>query len=338
MKKIIILAFGIILIGILGFYAVELASTEKASDPTSLIDFAIKDTSSVDKIKIYDSFLNQEFEIQRGKDGVWTDSDGNCIQQEPVQIMLETFYKVTLKGYVPEGAMDNMKRLLMAKHKKIDIYQNGKWSKTWYVGHPTQDHNGTHMLLETPKQKSDNPVIMSMIGFYGILEPRFFADARSYRCTHLFSFDRAEISKVEVKNNINPNESFEINTTASEYIVTSNGQPLENVIKDNLVFYMNGFKNIHFNQPNYTMSIAEMDSMKLLPPDYQLKLEGSGRRFEMNFYRRLDLETSTPDSLVFDSDYLWGVKQDGEVVRMQYYVIGPLIDGQTVFVNKSVNN
>jgi hypothetical protein len=173
MKKIIVLSFGIILIAVLAFYAIELAQQDRLSDNTSLIDFAIQDTTSVDKIEIYDSFLNQEFTLLRGKDGVWTDKDGNCVQQGIVNTMLETFHKVTFKGYVPEGAMENMKKLLMAKHKRVAIYQNGKWVKTWYVGHPNQEHSATHMLLETKGKRSDNPVLMSMLGFYGILEPRF---------------------------------------------------------------------------------------------------------------------------------------------------------------------
>jgi hypothetical protein len=77
--------------------------------------------------------------------------------------------------------------------------------------------------------------------------------------------------------------------------------------------------------------------MKNKPADYELKISGKTSSYELDLYRRLDPEASA-DTLLYDQDYLWGVLPKGEVVRMQYYVVGPLIDGQTVFVDKSVNN
>ena len=337
MKKIITLLVGLVAILILTYTAISLSEKENVSGDLSLIDFAIEDTASVDKIIVYDSYMDQEFTVKRDENGTWVDKDGNCVQQEIPKVMLETFLKATLKGYVSEGATENMYNLLMAKHKSVKIFQNGKWTKTWYVGHPTQDHNGTHMLLETPDVKSDNPVIMSMKGFYGILEPRFHADPKKYQCSFMFSFDRTDIEQVQLVNRIEPTENFEISHRNGDYIVTSNGIPLKGIIKDNLTFYLNGFKNIHFNQPNYTLSPEDIEEMKNKPADYELKISGKTSSYELDLYRRLDPEASA-DTLLYDQDYLWGVLPKGEVVRMQYYVVGPLIDGQTVFVDKSVNN
>lgn len=331
MKKIIVLAFGVILIAVLAFYAIELSQKDKSSDTTNLIDFGIQDTAAVDKIELYDSFFNQEFTLVRGKDGVWVDKDGNCVQQTLVHTMLETFHKVTFKGYVAEGAMENMTRLLMAKHKRVKIYQNGKWVKTWYVGHPNQEHSATHMLLETPNKKSDNPVLMSMLGFYGILEPRFFADARRFECTFLFSYERTEINRVAVKNGFKADDSFEIQLTGTGYEVRTNGELLDNILKDNLTFYMNGFKNIHFNQPNFTLSEEDIAAMKSRTPDYHLEIDAKGKKLVMSFYRRENPDQSEEDAPEIDPDYLWGITPSGEVVRMQFYVIGPILDGKTVF-------
>src|SRR5690554_6982237 len=224
MKKLIVIVVGIGLIIGLSIFAMNLKTGTKATD-ISLIAFAIEDTAAVDKIEIYDSYQDQLFTVTRNKDGVWEGPDGMCVQQGIVQMMLETMHKVTLKGYVPNAAMENMKKLLMAQHKEVKIYQDGKWVKTWYVGHSTQDHMGTHMLLETPSMKSDNPVIMGMKGFYGILEPRFFADPRKFECTHLFSFQRSELKKVEVINRVTPENSFTIDIQGpDDYIVTSRSE------------------------------------------------------------------------------------------------------------------
>lgn len=338
MKKLIILILGLGVVIALVFLALDLSKSSKRSD-LSLINFAIQDTASVDKISIYDSYHDREFTLVRNEKGVWEDKDGNCVQQDIVEMMLKTMLNITLKGYVPKSAMKNMKKMMMAKNKEVKIYQNGEWVKTWYVGHPTQSHAGTHMLLETPEKKSDYPVIMGMKGFHGILDPRFFTDPRKFACTQLFSVMRENIKSVEVINRVVPNESFEISKQGSKYQVTSNGLPLENINEGNVLFYLNGFENINFNQANYTLSEEEVDSIKSETPDYELKLEtNENQTHELSLYRRLDPSENSSDSLIYDKDYLWGVKKDGELVRMQYYSVGPLINGQTIFVDNSVNN
>lgn len=338
MKKIIILILGLVALVVLTYFAIDLNKKSKVSDNLSLIDFSVSDTAAVDKIVIYDSYSDESFTVKRNDKNRWVDKEGNCIKQEMVETMLETFLKITLKGYVGKGAMENMKKVMMANHKKVEIYKNGKWYKTWYVGHATADHYGTHMLLETPTRKSDNPVIMGMKGFYGILEPRFSSDPKMYECSELFSYDREQIKKVKVVNNAYPNESFEIVQDKSGVTATSNGQKIENLNKDNLLFYLNGFKNIHFNRPNYVLSTAQIDSMKSKTADFKLSIEAKESVFNMDFYRRTDPEESTPDSLVWDPDYLWATKPDGEVVRVQYFTFGPLLFGKDVFVENSVNN
>lgn len=337
MKRIIILLVGVGVIVGLTFLAMELSKSSKVSDK-SLISFAIQDTASVDKISIYDNYFDRTFTVVRNEKGIWEDKDGNCVQQQIVQMMLETMNKITLKGYVPKSAMENMKKQMMSRNKEVKIFQNGEWVKTWYVGHPTQDHMGTHMLLETPDKKSDNPVIMGMKGFYGILDPRFFTDSRKFACTMLFSLNREQIKKVEVINRVIPRESFEVNKVGANYNVTTKGKQLEGVNKDNLLFYLNGFENIHFNQANYTLSPNDIKKIKAELPDYELNIESiDNNTYELDFYRRLDPEYSK-DTIVYDNDYLWAVKENGDVVRMQYYTVGPLIEGQAVFVDNSVNN
>ncbi len=334
MKKLIVIVLGIGLIVVLSIMAMNLKSSSKITD-TSLIAFAVEDTSTVDKIEIYDSYANESYSVSRNKEGIWVGENGECVQQNIIQMMLETMNKITLKGYVPKSAMANMKKILMAQHKTVKIYQNGKWSKTWYVGHSTQDHMGTHMLLETPDIKSDNPVIMGMKGFYGILEPRFFADPRRFACIDLFSYKRTDLKQVEVINRVAPESSYLIKINGPDDVkVSSNGIPVTNINKDNLTFYLNGFENIHFNQPNFTLSEKQIDSIKASTPDYELKVIAKQSSYKLDLYRRLDQEYDIRDTIAYDPDYLWGVKPDGELVRMQYYSIGPLIQGKTVFVNE----
>ena len=56
------------------------------------------------------------------------------------------------------------------------------------------------MLLEDSENgKSDIPVMMKIKGFNGIIEPRFFADARQWACTNIFSLSAQQIDEVSAE-------------------------------------------------------------------------------------------------------------------------------------------
>ena len=78
-KKILTVAFGLICVLGLAYYTYNILNEDKNSS-SELIDFAIKDTAMVTKIRITDPF-QESFEIQK-KDGVWQDKNGGCVTQE----------------------------------------------------------------------------------------------------------------------------------------------------------------------------------------------------------------------------------------------------------------
>lgn len=338
MKKTLGLIIGLIIVGGLGYYAYDLSKKESKSDNTELIDFEIQDVDKIDKIEIYDPYFQAEFTLVKQGE-IWVDKDGNCIQQNPVETILETFRKVSFDGYVNDAAKQNVINMMAAKAKKVTIYQDGEMQKIWYVGHNTPDHLGTYMLVETPEIKSDFPVIMGMKGLHGILEPRFFVDAKQWACTDLFSVTQAEIEKIEIKNNIDTMDSYEITRTGNGFTASQFGEPLTNVNQENLTFFTNGFENIHFNKPNYEYKAAQVDSIRKVEPYVELSIDKKdGTTFNMNFYKNVDRSKSTADEVVYDLEYIWAFTDNDELVKVQYFVMGPIIDGKDFFVNKSVNN
>ena len=101
MKKKLVILIGLFLLIILGWYTKILLSKAGQSDSNSqLINFAIEDTNSVDKIIITEPNSNK-IEIIRSKD-CWETSKGTCINQESVHFILEAFAKISFKGYLPE--------------------------------------------------------------------------------------------------------------------------------------------------------------------------------------------------------------------------------------------
>jgi hypothetical protein len=334
-KKTTSLVIVVVIVGLLGFFATNLVRVRGKSD-TELLDFEVKDTSSVDKIIISDIHKNKIEVIK--KDKIWIKSNGECIIQEPIQIILETFKNIQFKGYVPENARNNIVNRMMGNHTKVEIFQNGKWFKTWYVGFSTQDHYGTYMQLETPNEKSDLPVIMKVKGLEGIIEPRFFADPRRWICTKLFSLDKNEISLVDVKLIENPKRSFSVKKNGSNYVVKVGGKKLTQLDTTMAITYLNNFQKVHFETANYTLNKKQIDSIKHAKPFCLLNVkEVSGKSTLLKMYR-IPFEKKTEDifgdTVSYNQDRFWCLIPGGQLVKCQYFTFNPLLMGHLYFAVK----
>jgi hypothetical protein len=334
-KKTTSLVIVIVIVGLLGFFATNLVRVRGKSD-TELLDFEVKDTTSVDKIIISDSYKNK-IELIKNNDH-WCKSNGECVTQAPVHTILETFKNIQFKGYVPENARKNIIGKMMGNHTKVEIYQNGKWFKTWYVGFSTQDHYGTYMQLETPNEKSDLPVIMKVKGLEGIIEPRFFADPRRWICTELFSLERNEIANVDVKLIENPKRSFSVKKNGSNYLVKVGGRILKKFDTTMAITYLNNFKKIHFESVNYTLKQKQVDSIKRSKPFCIFNLKQiSGKSTLLKMYR-IPFEKKTEDifgdTVSYNQDRFWCMIPSGQLVKCQYFVFNPLLMGHLYFAEK----
>ncbi len=329
------LVIGLVLIGVLGFFATNLVRNRGKSD-TELLEFSVKDTTSINKITITEP---NGMIISLVKSGdVWGDEAGNCVIQEPIHIMLETFKNIQFKGYVPEKSRKNIVKLMTASHTKVEIFQNGEWVKTWYVGFSTQDHYGTYMLLETPDDKSDLPVIMKVKGLSGIIDPRFFADKRKWKCSNIFNLSLDEIAQVDVKFYDVPSRSFSVLKNKAHYEVKKNGKRLASLDTSMAIQYLTNYKKIHFELANFELNDKQVDSLKHSKPFGKLRVkEVNGKTTILKMFRMPVLSKTINDfgdSVAYNPDRFWCELPSGEVVKCQYYVFNPLIMGHIYFATK----
>lgn len=334
-KKTTSLVIIIVIVGLLGFFATNLVRVRGKSD-TELLDFEVKDTSSVDKIIISDSYKNK-IELVKNN-GIWSKSNGECVTVAPIYTILETFKNIQFKGYVPENARKNIVNRMLGNHTKVEIFQNGNWFKTWYIGFSTQDHYGTYMQLETPNEKSDLPVIMKVKGLEGIIEPRFFADPRRWICTELFSLDKNEIASVDVKLIENPKRSFSVKKNGSNYEVSVGGRKLTNLDTSMAITYLNNFQKIHFESVNYSLTSKQVDSIKRSKPFCLFSVkQTSGKSTLLKMYR-IPFEKKTEDifgdTVSYNQDRFWCFIPGGQLVKCQYFVFNPLLMGHLYFAVK----
>ena len=333
MKKPIILVISLVLLCLIGWYANNLINNSGVSN-TELIAFNIKDIESVDKIIIKDALANKIEIVKNGTE--WTTIQGNCIQQESVAFILEAFKNIEFKGYLPEGARENNLKMLTTQHTSVEIYQNGKWSKTWYIGVSSQDHFGQVMLLDSDEYgKSDLPVIMKIKGVNGIIEPRFFADNRKWMCTKIFEIPLNRIANVDVKYIKEPSRSFTVAKMGSKLSVSQNGIPLPVVDTAMIFSYLNKFKKIHFELANFELDKKGIENLKKTTPFVILTVtETNKTRTKL---RMFTIKTETKQENEFgtlvdtDIDKFWCELPNGEIVKCQFFAFNPILLGHIYF-------
>ncbi|MEX1002914.1 MAG: hypothetical protein WDZ35_12425 [Crocinitomicaceae bacterium] len=334
------LAFIIALLIALVVWAIYLAKqddgTSKLSDE-ALSDFAIEDTASIDQIILSDTEGNEGVNLIR-KDGQWRMESGDCVQQHLVHTMLKTIKLVQVKSPVPKNSLETINKNLTTHHRKVEIYQNGEWVKTWYVGQPTQDQYGTYMLLKDPeKGKSPEPFIMYLPSMYGNLETRFITNPLEFECTGVFNYNPRDIQSVQVQTPDSSENNFTITVLDDNmFKLTSNKTEIAGFDTMKVRNYLLGFKKIHFEQHNYLIDQHAADSLKKTTPWYIIEVtDVKGEKKHVKLYeKRMVYEKYdyNGELIVFDRDRLWVVLDDGRLVVGQFYVFDKLLHDVRYFI------
>lgn len=333
MKKLITLFSLLLILVALGWFAFDLSRKDRVSD-SEFVDFAVTDTNSVSKIIITDAFSNKFTLVRHGDE--WTDEHGGCIIQSSAHYILEALGNISLKGYLSDKSHKQFVKLMSASHTKVEIFQDGEWTKTWYIGPSAQDHDGQIMLLETADAgKSENPVMMKIKGMTGIIEPRFFADARKWACTKIFELEMDQIASVDVKYPKERFRNFHIVAKGSKFSLSQNGAKVPQVDTMNIYRYLQSYKKIHFELANYELSKKQCDSLRKSVPFCVLQVkEKNGKSTKLRMFK---IKVKEPQRNEFgementDMNKFWCELPSGELVKCQYFVFNPLILGHVYF-------
>lgn len=316
----------------LGFIAYRL-STAKGSSDHALLEFAIKDTSKIDKITIKDKLSNTITLLK--VNGQWRDEKGECVRRENINFILDAAKHIEFKGYLGEKAKKTFTNIIKTQHVRVEFFEEGESSKTWFIGPPAQDHLGQIMLVETPTFKGQFPVVMRIKGLSGIIEPRFFASREEWACSGIFALKDSEIQSVEVKHIENPKQSFSIARRNKAFSVTSNTRPIPGVDTTNVYRYLQGFKKINWNTKRLDLSDKQVDSIRRSVPFCEVRVtEVKGKTTLLKLYR---IKSSEPrrnefgELVPYDMDYFWVLLPSGELVKCQYYVFNNILFGQVYF-------
>ena len=199
-------------------------------------NFMVSDTASVDKIFI-STKSGKTNTLERQPDNSWLINNRYEARKDLVVSILETLKRMEVKRPADKASRNSAIRDFATMGRKVEIYQNGKLTKTFYVGNTTDDHLGTYFIMEG----SENPYVMHIPGFQGFLSTRFDLDETKWRSVPVFRTSPENLMKLVINYPTNPKESFTIARENGKLDVLH----MENENEEDVKAYVENFKFIN---------------------------------------------------------------------------------------------
>ncbi|MDB4088798.1 hypothetical protein N9544_04150 [Flavobacteriales bacterium] len=303
----------------------------------SMSDFAIDNTDAINKIIITESNRNKaELELI---DGVWMLNNEFKARPVNVELLLKTFRNIKVQTSVSNDMKKTVVANMASRYKKVEIFENGKPTKTYFVGSATKDHYGTYMLLEKKGRKSSEPYVMHIPGFNGYLESRFYTNENDWKYSGVLVYEPLSIKSIKVEHSKNVEESFEI-TQENKQVSLNNfdGSKVLEFNKSLVENYILIYEKIYFNKIA-EFSTEKVDSIKSITPLYKIEVTNDkGESKIVNFLRKkrdlIEVDDVTGEEMLYDENYLLGYYPESkEIYVFQFFNLGNIFAKKSYFIS-----
>jgi len=216
---------------------------------------------------------------------------------------------------------------------KVEIYCGDDLVKQYYVGHETDDAEGSYMLL-TDVESGENykdPYACFIPGFVGFLQPRFIAKENEWRDRVVVNYIPPQIKSISVMQYDMPKDSsFSIDlVNANNFkLIGADGKELPfDVVK--LKQYLVYFQNLSYEALITNRNKKLQDSLVSKHPFCEITIKTSNLSTDVyRFYRKQFTGNVNPELNVkydYDPDRLY-LQFDGdrEWALLQYFAFGKL--------------
>lgn len=355
-KRNIIIILGIVIVICIATLLVYLDGRQNA---TFKQDFHVSDISTVTKIYIADKNNNQVLLTKNREavaDSAWT-VDSKYLASTPlVDLLLETLNDMRIRQIVNKKAVPNVIKNLASSNIKVEVYQdqymidwfNGKvrlfprekMTKTYYVGHETQDMLGSYMLREGDKE----PYIIHIPGFRGYLTPRFVADPLAWRSHRIVDLDVNDIKTISLEIPDMPSESFAVHNIGDDFQLEllQTRQTVKGFDTARVATLLSSFTNLNFDEYAQAVPKAELDTTFARPPKTILRItDTQNKTREVKTY----LKYNNPDDILtmpdtnmyqmFDLDRLYAVIDESDTVLIQYFIFDNILQPASYFIGNA---
>lgn len=311
--------------------------TLRRSPIAEAADFAVRDTSEVDRIFLADRRGGSVL-LTRQSPTSWMVNNQFPADAMKIRLLMETLRTMEVRNPVGEKEFNSVVADLAANAVKVELYHDDDLMRTVYVGQATPDGTGTYMINEG----SGTPYIIHVRGFVGYLTPRFMTSAYRWKSKLVFDLPADSIRSVKVTYHDAPGLSYSISQQNGQIqLIAANGQPLP-VNKSFAAYYLSSFKDMYLESWADDLETAVRDSILGVPPFCLLTLEDhQGVLKELKLYRKpVDQHTKQQtdekgNPLPFDQEkFLAQINGDSVLGYVQEFNFGKLLRTADAFIDK----
>lgn len=340
MKKSSLITIGILiaLIGISIYVFKNKNKTSTINEDAS--NFKIQDTASIDKIFLADKD-GKSVTLERTEKGWILNGEFN-VRSDVITTLLYTMKTVEIKSPVSKSSKETVIKLMAAKSTKVEIYRHGEKIKQYYVGHTTQDHLGTFMIL-TNLETGDNfvdPFITHIPGFEGFLSTRYSANYLDWKGTMVINYRPPQIKQIKLDLHEIPDSSFVIDLFSMQRfgLKSEKGTALqfeEDKVKQYIAYFQNLSCEIslekkdplvdslsNFAKPFATLTITDRnEGLNICQFYHKQSIPSKNEQYGINYK--------------YDPDRLFiRYNSGGDFALAQYYVFGKILQTYGYFLPK----
>jgi hypothetical protein len=307
-------------------------------------DFAIEDTSCVDKIFIANK-LGGKVLLERKPGQGWMVNDKYPARRDDINLLLETFRNIQVRYPAPKEAQENLVKRMSAQSVKCEIYCKGELARIWYVGNETQDLKGTFCLLQDPKDDKpfETVYVLEIPGFVGVITPRFFTDEATWREKRVMSLRPDQIKNVTLNMVGQPDSSFSIDVAGlHEFSVrTLSGKNIAPFDTLAVQQYLSYFMALYVEAWATNSQDKEIDSVRKTDHFLDISVRDKQDRVEkFKFYHKKPLpknEIIEGVKMAYDPENMYmKFREDKEFARVLVYTWGKLFQSADYFRPKHV--
>lgn len=327
----LLLIIAIVALAVIAYFV----SGEEEGKPMS--DFAIENVEDINKFII--SRTDGSSITIENIDGVWMCNNEFKARDANIELLLKTFKNISVQSSVSSDLKKTVVGNMASRHKKVQIFENGKNTKTYFIGSPTSDHYGTYMLLEKNGKKSSEAYVMHLPGFNGFLESRFYTEIKDWKHTGVYTMNPENIKQIKVEHYESPENSYVITQADGRFdFTTIDGVPVGDYNLTLLQNYVRTYEKIFYNQiGDYTEN--QVDSIKKEDPTYIVSVTDNADNVKQVFFTLKEtgetMDSITGKAIAYDVNMIHGYYPEGEEIYLfQYFSLDNMFAKKSYFIQK----
>ncbi len=222
------------------FFIFFLSSCQNSTINKKISDFAVQDTSKVDKIIISDQ--NDTLILERDSTN-WRVNSLYKTNSQSIKLLLQTISLVQMKTPLPENAIEKITEKLR-KSTKISIFSQKKQIKCYYLGEYIEKSGNYAMLCQS------KPVIIYIPSYDFDLHKTFNIEEKYWQSKILFNLQPSDIQEIAVTN-YKKKTYFCLSRDSSDNFLLYKDESKTHATKPNneaVNFYLSHFQNVPFQK------------------------------------------------------------------------------------------